>query len=102
MESGRYKVVMKSGRKFMVEEWGDNHTQWGDVDPATKTLNKISVKDVEEVNESNTLITKENGFKNICFLAPGTSPLGYIDLVDDSGVERIESEYVKYTEKNPF
>lgn len=96
METGRYWVIMKSGRKFMVEEWGTNHTQWGDIDPATKKLHKIRVKDVEVIDETNTKITKENGFRNICMLAPGTSPLGYIDLLDDSGLERIESELVKY------
>lgn len=89
---------MKSGRKFMVEEWGTNYTQWGDIDPATKKLHKIEVKDVDEINESNTLITKENGFKNICFLSEGTSPLGYLDLIDSSGVERIENEFVKYVD----
>ena len=98
METGRYMVIMQSGRRFMVEEWGSNYVQWGDIDPATKKLNKVKVKDVEEINESNTMITKENGFKNICFLSPGTSPLGYIDLVDGSGIERIESEFVKYIE----
>ncbi len=96
MESGRYWVIMKSGRKFMVEEWGTNHTQWGDIDPATKKLNKIRVKDVEEIDEDNTMITKENGFKNICFLKPGTSPIGFIDALDDSGLERIENEFVEY------
>lgn len=98
MESARYTVVMRSGRKFMVEEWGTNHTQWGDIDPATKKLHKVKVKDVEVINESNTMITKENGFKNICFLAPGTSAIGYVDLLDSSGVERIESDLVKYVD----
>jgi hypothetical protein len=96
MESGRYWVVMKSGRKFMVEEWGSNYVQWGDIDPATKKLHKVKVKDVEIIDDTNTMITKENGFRNICFLSPGTSALGYIDLLDDTGVERIESEFVKY------
>ena len=89
MESARYKVYMKSGRKFMVEEWGYMPTQWGDIDPATKTLNKIRVKDVQVIDDSNSMITKENGFKNICFLEKGTSPLGYLDLLDSSGVQRI-------------
>lgn len=96
METGRYWVIMKSGRKFMVEEWGSNHVQWGDIDPATKKLNKVRVKDVEEIDETNTMIKKENGFKNIAMLSPGTSPLGYIELLDDTGVERIESDLVKY------
>ena len=96
METGRYWVIMKSGRKFMVEEWGSNYVQWGDIDPATKKLHKVKVKEMEIINESNTKITKENGFKNICFLSPGTSALGYIDLLDDTGVERIDCDLVKY------
>lgn len=96
MESGRYWVIMKSGRKFLVEEHGTNHTQWGDIDPATNKLNKIRVKDVEEIDETNTIITKERGFKNIAMLAPGTSPLGYIDVLDDTGLERIECEGIRY------
>jgi len=97
MESARYMVYLKSGRKFMVEEHGTNYTQWGDIDPATKQLHKIKVKDVEVINESNSKITKENGFKNICFLDPGTSPLGYIDAIDDSGLERLEKlDCVRY------
>jgi hypothetical protein len=96
METGRYWVVMRSGRKFLVEEWGNNHVQWGDIDPATKKLHKVAIKETELINESNSLITKENGFKNICFLTPGTSPLGYIDLLDDTGVERIQSADVRY------
>ncbi|MCU0321380.1 MAG: hypothetical protein MUE72_03140 [Chitinophagaceae bacterium] len=98
METSRYMVIMRSGRKFMVEEWGTNHTQWGDIDPATKKLQKIKVKDMEVINASNTKITKENGFKNICFLSPGTSALGYIDLLDSSGLERIECSLVCYVE----
>lgn len=98
MESGRYWVIMKSGRKFLVEEWGSNFTQWGDIDPATKKLHKVTVKDVEVINQHNTLITKEKGFKNICMLSEGTSPLGYIDALDSSGLERIETEFVKYEE----
>ena len=34
METGRYKVILKSGRKFLVEEWGTNYVQWGNIDPA--------------------------------------------------------------------
>jgi len=89
-------VIMQSGRKFMVEEWGSNYVQWGDIDPATKKLNKIKVKDMEIIDTKNTMITKENGFKNICFLSPGTSALGYIDALDNSGLERIEIDCVQY------
>lgn len=68
METGRYWVIMKSGRKFLVEEWGSNYVQWGDIDPATKKLHKVKVKDVETFDATNTMITKENGFRNICSL----------------------------------
>jgi hypothetical protein len=100
METGRYWVIMKSGRRFLVEEWGTNYVQWGDIDPATKKLQKVKVKDVELINESNTKITRENGFKNICMLAPGTSALGYIDALDASGLERIETAFVQYEHEN--
>ena len=100
MTTKRYWVLMKSGRKFMVEEWGSPHTNWGNIDPATKKLEKVCVKESDEINENNTRITKENGFKNICFLAPGTSALGYIDALDHSGVERIEDKFIKYTDEN--
>jgi hypothetical protein len=90
---------MKSGRKFMVEEWGDPHIAWGNIDPATKKLEKVCVKESDEINESNTRITTENGFKNICFLAPGTSALAYIDALDDSGVERIDNKFIRYTDE---
>jgi hypothetical protein len=96
METGRYWAIMKSGRKFMVEEWDSNYVQWGDIDPATKTLHKVKVKPVEQINEHYTLIKKENGFKNICFLAAGTSALGYIDALDSSGLERIVCSEITY------
>jgi hypothetical protein len=98
METGRYMVIMQSGRKLMVEEWGTNYVQWGDIDPATKKLNKIAVRDVEVIDAHSTKITPENGFKNICFLSPGTSALGYIDLIDATGVQRIVNDFVKYVE----
>jgi hypothetical protein len=96
METGRYMVIMQSGRKFMVAAWGTNYVQWCDIDPATKKLNKITVKDTEVIDEHNTKTTAANGFKNICFLSPGTSALGYIDLSDATGLQRIVSDFVKY------
>ncbi len=99
MLSSRYWVIMKSGRKFLVEEWGNNHVQWGDIDPATKQLQKVKVKDVQVINEKNTVIKKENGFANICFLEPGTSALAYVDLLDSTGLQRIQSDVVHYVDE---
>ena len=88
--SKRYMVYMKSGRKFMVKEMGNGHTDWGNVNPATKKLEKVASKTEEIIDDSNTQITKDNGFKNIVLLDPGTSPLGFIDALDKSGLEKFE------------
>lgn len=82
-------VYTKSGRKFMVEEFGDPHIDWGNVNPATKKLEKVGSKMSEIIDESNTQITSDK-FKNIIMLDKGTSPLGYIDALDNSGIDRFE------------
>ena len=91
MSNRRYMVYMKSGRKFMVEEIGDPHISWGNINPATKKLESIYCKMDNVIQPEDSQITKENGFKNIINLKPGTSPLGYIDAIDASGLERFES-----------
>ena len=90
MSNRRYMVYCKSGRKFMVEEYGHSHTDWGNYNPATKQIEKVSSKLDEIIDETNTQITKENGFKTIVMLDKGTSPLGYIEALDKSGVEKFE------------
>lgn len=90
MSNRRYMVYMKNGRKFMVEEIGDPHISWGDIDPATKKLNHVYSKMDDIIRPEESAITKENGFKNIVNLNPGTSPIGYIEAICDSGVERFE------------
>lgn len=74
----------------MVEEYGNSYVQWGNINPATKKLEIVSSKGGEVIDESNTEITKENGYKNIVMLNPGTSPMGYIEAIDKSGVEKFE------------
>ncbi len=97
MTDRRYMVVMQSGRRFMVEEFGHSRTDWGNYNPATKQIEKVTSKSNEVIDESNTEITKGNGFKNICMLEPGTSPLAYIEALDKSGVERFEgADFVTY------
>ena len=86
----RYFVYMNSGRKFCVEEFGYSHTDWGNVIPGSNKVERVSSKVDEIINESNTFITKENGFKNICMLEKGTSPIAFLDALDTSGVERFE------------
>jgi hypothetical protein len=66
-ETGREIVTFpETGKKYYIEYIGKNHTNWGDLNPATgkiegsygnKTRGSIDVKD--------SMITKENGFDDI-------------------------------------
>lgn len=96
MSSERFYVVCKSGRKFCVEPIGDVYINWGNVVNGHKDLEKVSAKETNTINESNSIIQKENGFKNIAYLTPGTSPFAYIEILDNSGLERIECKWVDY------
>lgn len=83
--TGRFIVVSKrTGKKYFVEPIGNPHTNWGDVDPATKkTTGSYGDKYRGSIDKEESLITKENGFKNIIVLDKGTSPLAYIDMLDE-------------------
>ena len=96
MATGRFFVHMKSGRKFCVEPYGDFHSEWGNIIPGTNKIEKVTAKDVEVIDESNSVITKENGYKNICMLDKGVSPMAFLDLLDSTGVEKVELDCVKY------
>ena len=72
--TGRY-FITKGGRTFCVEPIGGNHTVWGDIDPASKKITgDYGSKYVGCVDEAESIITEENGFKNIMTLPAGTSP----------------------------
>jgi len=80
-ETGR--LIVKSlitGRTYFVEPISSGHSSgWGDMDPATKKLTgKYGEKYTGSVTEKESMITEENGFKNIVRLEPGCSPLSYI------------------------
>lgn len=84
--TGRYYVTTKEGRTFCIEpidNSNSHHGNWGDVDPATKKLmtGTYGEKHRGSIHENESIITKENGFKNIVMLPPGTSPMGYIDML---------------------
>lgn len=97
MNNRRYFVYMNSGRKFCVEEIGDPFVKWGNVIPGQNKIEQVTSKMSEIIDESNSEITKENGFKNICILEMGTSPMAYIEALDASGVERFEgADFVTY------
>lgn len=87
--TGRFIVTSRrTGKKYFVEPIDNRSktdwTQWGSIDPATgKMMNKEGFRKYQgAINESESLITPENGFKNITMLEPGTSPLAYIDMID--------------------
>lgn len=90
MSNRRYRVYMQSGRKFMVEEYGEPYVRWGNVIPGQDKLELVHCKMDEPIDDSNTQITKENGYKNIVMLDMGVSPLGYIEAIDKSGVQKFE------------
>lgn len=71
-QTGRYYVIdQASGRKFCVEPIGNPHTQWGDINPATKKVEgAYGNKYRGSINESESIITEENGFKNIQYGNP--------------------------------
>lgn len=81
--TGRYYVTTKEGRTFWIEpidNSGAHHSTWGDVDPASKKVTgSYGEKHRGSIHEDESIITKENGFKNIAMLPPGVSPMGYIE-----------------------
>lgn len=85
-DTGRFLVKsLKSGKTYFVEAIGDPHLEWGSLDPATKDLNnkKGWKKYKGSIEKEESLITKENGFKNIHELKPGENPLGFIEILDN-------------------
>lgn len=89
-ETGRFIVASKrTGRRYFVEPIDNRQktdwTKWGSIDPATgKMMNKDGFrKYTGAIEEKDSLITPENGFKNIKMLEPGLSPLAYIDFIDE-------------------
>ena len=82
-ETGRYYVKV-GNRTFCVEPidntLGKSRKHWGDVNPLTKEIEgNYGNKYLGAIHEDDSLITKENGFKNIIELKPGQSPYDYIN-----------------------
>ena len=77
-DNGRY-FFTQNGRTFCVEPIGGNHTVWGDINPATKEIEgDYGKKYIGCVDEEDSIVTKENGFKNIMTLPAGVSPDSFI------------------------
>lgn len=84
--TGRFMVVsMRTGVKYFVEPIAPKNSgqKFGDIDPATKQLTgSYGDKYRGAVEESESLITTQNGFSNIRLLDKGVSPLLAIDSID--------------------
>lgn len=79
--SGRYYVIdEESGRKFLVEPIGNPHIKWGDINPATKKVEgDYGSKFRGSIDAADSVITEENGFKNIIVGEVGQSPSDIIN-----------------------
>lgn len=82
-ETGRFIYKsLATGREYYVEPIG-GHSDWGDINPATKKVEgDYGEKYRGSVNEKESMITPENGFKLIETLEPGVSPLSIIEERD--------------------
>lgn len=85
-DTGRFIVYsQRTGRSYYVEPIQTSHTpEWGSVDPATGNLmhKKGDGKYRGGISPNESLITEENGFKNIRLLDKGVSPHHAIDVLD--------------------
>ena len=83
-DTGRHIIYSyRTGKTYAVEPMGNPHTKWGDLNPATgKVEGSYGSKHRGSIDEKDSMITEENGFKNIVVHKPGQSPYAYIDEVD--------------------
>ena len=91
-ETGRFIVKsIKTSKSYFVEVIdGDERTNWGDVDPATKKMTgSYGDKYKGSIRKEESMITKENGFDKIHTLGVGESPLDYINRIDDEYFEKM-------------
>ncbi len=97
MNNVKYTTIHSTilNRTFYVEVIEDHpenldRVSWGDVNVATKQLESKNYgkKNQAGINMSESIITKENGFNDINYLPPGTSPEGYIELLEKQHLQK--------------
>lgn len=84
-ETGRFIIKsIRTGKTYAIEPTGDPHREWGSINPGTNDLmvKKAWKKYRGSIDKEDTLITEENGFKNIKMLEPGMSPHAYVEMID--------------------
>jgi hypothetical protein len=86
-ETGRFVVISsKTGVKYYVEPIGNGRpADWGSYNPSTgKIENKKGFdKFTGSVKPEESIITEENGFKDVVMLGVGESPFSEIEKRDD-------------------
>ena len=79
-------ILNKTFYLEVIEDHSDNleRVQWGDYNQSTRKLETgdYGKKNSGGVNMSESIITEDNGFKNINYLPAGTSPMGYIEMLE--------------------
>lgn len=85
-ETGRFIVKsIRTGKTYYVEPIGSKRSaNWGSYNPSTGNIEhkKGYDKFSGSIDESESLITKENGFDNISYSGIGVSPFSIIDDID--------------------
>ena len=83
-KTGRYYVKdRKIGRVFCVEPINESEqsSQWGQPTVNKKFTGKYGEKEKGSIKEKDSIITKENKFKNIVNLKQRVSPESYIEKI---------------------
>lgn len=84
-DTGRFMVCSpRTGRQYFIEPIGTVKTSWGSIDPATGDMmhKKGDGKYKGSIEAKESLITEDNGFKNIQMIGVGVSPLHAIEVID--------------------
>lgn len=90
-DTGRFMVCsQKTGIKYFVEPLDSKERRsWGDQIPgADRIEGDYGTKNKGSIDKKESLITEENGFKNIEILEMGVSPHGTIREIDDLRYEQ--------------
>jgi hypothetical protein len=96
MNATSYSVLMKSGRRFLVEELASNTPQWNATYSGMEHSKKALVKEVVNASGTNLPATNTDAFKNTCVVAFANRAIEYINTLDALGLERLNSEAVTY------
>lgn len=80
--SGRFIITsLRTGKRYFIEPIGNTKTKWGDLVHGV-VEGSYGQKYRGSIDKEDSLITEENGFKNIETLKPGQSPHAWVELID--------------------